>query len=104
MGWVDAIGGVVGSVAGAVGQSKAANTDAICGPKPGIFKYKGDVKDEYNACLKRSQEAQINAKNAEAESLRTAQARKSWIVPVVIIAVLVVIITSIVLIRKARKK
>lgn len=104
MGLVDAIAGTIGSVAGAIGQSKAANTDAICGPKPGIFKYKGDVKDEYNACLKKSQEAQINAANAQAESLRNAQTRKKWIVPVVVIAVLVVIVTAIILIRKARKK
>lgn len=100
---VQGVGSAIGGVGTMVASNNQKNFNDVCGAKPGIFRYKGAVKDEYNACVKAAGEAKLNAMNAQAEAKRSEKQRKAWIVPVVIVAVIAVLITSVVLIRKARK-
>lgn len=106
MGWIDGIvQGISGGIQG-VAAINETNVDDVCGKKPGIFTYKGKVKDDYNACLAEAREAKINAINASAENLKAqkeSSKQKAWVVPVVIATVVIVLITSVVLIRRSKK-
>jgi hypothetical protein len=103
------IGGIFQGGGAAIAATQEANTDDICGKKPGFFAKK-DKKEAYDECMKKASEARINALNAQAAnqpSLRasTDEATKNkWVIPVVIAVVVIAIITTVIIIRRNRKK
>lgn len=112
---VQGVGGIFQGAGTAIAASKEANSDDICGSKPGVFANKSK-KEAYQACMAKASEARINAMNAQSESaLLTArnaglkssekEEKNKWIVPTVVGSILVVaIIITIIVVRRRKNK
>lgn len=105
----EGIGGIFQGGGAAIAATQEANTDDICGKKPGIFAKK-DKKEAYQECMKKASDARINALNAQAEATKRAETKatetdnRKWVMPVVVGVIVIALIVTVVIVVKRKKK
>lgn len=106
----EGIGGIFQGGGAAIAATQEANTDDICGKKPGIFAKK-DKKEAYQQCMANASAARINALNAQAEATKrasetkaTEETNRKWVVPVVVGVISIALIVTIVWAVKRKSK
>lgn len=108
----EGIGGIFQGGGAAIAATQQANTDDICGKKPGLFeKNRNEKLEAYAQCMAKASDARINALNAQAEATKRASETKAteeknrkWVVPVVVGVISIALIVTIVWAVKRKSK